>query len=414
MNITNSNSDLLHQEVLISTDSNSQLWNICVWDYDSGSSLLNYSNCNTVSHSLSFIKQDFMVTAVYNKPFIYCWNLKSRAQQFTKITCAGCVSALDVSSCGNYIAVGIDDKVNVWQTYSGKILSVLARHFQKITCVKFAYNDQYLITASNDSIILVWDLNEILTKQYDSVEPTFTWNAHSLGINDIFVSKNNHRVLSVSNDQTCKLWNLLSGNLMFSLVFNSIPTRVLLDNIESNLYISLSNGTILNIGIKSVLQESNKIINENEHGTFIGHKQRVNALAISLDDCTLASGSDDCAIRVWDTNTRQCIRVLNHNGPVTNLDFKLGSYFFNDEKSQITPIHTRFYSDTDFNTEDTINALMKPSISLDGKLGIKEFLTDVDLYENADEYFELKNKFESVKQINEKSYKFALNEILRK
>jgi WD40 repeat protein len=132
---------------------------------------------------------------------------------------------------------------------------------------------------------------------------------------------------------------------------------------------------------KKKLHDSNKLINENEHGLFNGHKwgtlifglnktffkqnlfsrKEVNCLAVSLDDSKLASGSEDCSIRIWDTITRQCIKILNHNGivicastvesfclskfntnhflgPVTNIDFKIGSYFFNEDKSPVVPI----------------------------------------------------------------------------
>jgi WD40 repeat protein len=39
-------------------------------------------------------------------------------------------------------------------------MSVLTRHFQKITKIVFALNDQYLITSSEDGFILVWDFHE--------------------------------------------------------------------------------------------------------------------------------------------------------------------------------------------------------------------------------------------------------------
>jgi hypothetical protein len=78
MNIFNTNVDLLHKEVLISTDTNTQLWNICVWDYTSGSHLLSFNNCSVQTHGLTFINNDYMLCAVSNKPFIYYWNLKSR------------------------------------------------------------------------------------------------------------------------------------------------------------------------------------------------------------------------------------------------------------------------------------------------------------------------------------------------
>lgn len=62
----------------------------------------------------------------------------------------------------------------------------------------------------------------------------------------------------------------------------------------------------------------------------------MNCLSISLDDFTLASGSADGTIRIWDTYSRQCIKVINQNAEVTNIEFKLRTIFFNDEPN-LTP-----------------------------------------------------------------------------
>lgn len=40
---------------------------------------------------------------------------------------------------------------------------------------------------------------------------------------------------------------------------------------------------------------------------------------MSMDDFTLASGSDDSTIKIWDTLSRQCIKVISHTGmPLIN------------------------------------------------------------------------------------------------
>ena len=78
MNIQTSDDENLHQEILLSTDINSQLTNIYAWDYDSGSNLLAYNNCSATKNGLGFLKQDYMLCAIHQKPFIYCWNLKNR------------------------------------------------------------------------------------------------------------------------------------------------------------------------------------------------------------------------------------------------------------------------------------------------------------------------------------------------
>ena len=45
----------------------------------------------------------------------------------------------------------------------------------------------------------------VLTTEREYLKPAFTWNAHSMKINDMFVSQISDRVVSVSSDQTCKV-----------------------------------------------------------------------------------------------------------------------------------------------------------------------------------------------------------------
>ena len=40
----------------------------------------------------------------------------------------------------------------------------------------------------------------------------------------------------------------------------------------------------------------------------------VTSLSLSMDGSILLSGSKDCTARVWDVNSRQCLKVLEHKG----------------------------------------------------------------------------------------------------
>jgi hypothetical protein len=68
----------LQKEVLVSTDKSGEFWNISVWDYNTGTTLTTYKNSNTIPHGLTFLKDDYMLCAIYNKPYIMCWNLKGK------------------------------------------------------------------------------------------------------------------------------------------------------------------------------------------------------------------------------------------------------------------------------------------------------------------------------------------------
>jgi len=41
------------------------------------------------------------------------------------------------------------------------------------------------------------------------MKPFFTWDSHSLKINDIYVSQTSDRIISASADQTCKVISFL-------------------------------------------------------------------------------------------------------------------------------------------------------------------------------------------------------------
>lgn len=104
----------------------------------------------------------------------------------------------------------------------------LDKHLQNVSCVRFSSDDRYLITASDDTTILVWDFNElvvlqvydmniitksdllrVITTEKEYLKPVHTWNSHSMRVNDLFVSKTSQRVVSVSADQTCKVNHVL-------------------------------------------------------------------------------------------------------------------------------------------------------------------------------------------------------------
>lgn len=70
----------LTKEVLLSTDIYGQFWNICIWDYNTGTSLHTYKNASTISHGLDFSKDNYMLCAIHNKPYIIYWNLKGKVK----------------------------------------------------------------------------------------------------------------------------------------------------------------------------------------------------------------------------------------------------------------------------------------------------------------------------------------------
>lgn len=45
------------------------------------------------------------------------------------------------------------------QVSTGKLLSVLSRHYQDVTCLKFTDDSSHFISGGKDNLALVWNLS---------------------------------------------------------------------------------------------------------------------------------------------------------------------------------------------------------------------------------------------------------------
>jgi len=160
-----------------------------------------------------------------------------------------------------------------------------------------------------------------------TIKPWHTWSGHSLPITDIFIGSGGvmAHIASVSLDQTCKIWEFRSKELLCTLSFDHSLTSVMLDNSEDHLYVGTSVGLIYQVELFDRNMSIEKHISNDKDGSkmFTGHTKQVNSLQISMAAHILVSGSLDANIRIWDIASRQCIRVLPHKGPISNLLVRL-------------------------------------------------------------------------------------------
>lgn len=67
-------------EVIISSDSGSQLWNSTVFDLHSGSSLLSYRGGNSSSRALTVLGGQYLLSAQLGKNFINVWEIQRKVR----------------------------------------------------------------------------------------------------------------------------------------------------------------------------------------------------------------------------------------------------------------------------------------------------------------------------------------------
>ncbi|KAJ3599938.1 hypothetical protein NHX12_033890 [Muraenolepis orangiensis] len=310
-------------EVILSTDCSSPLVNCSVLDLLSGASLLSYRGGSTSSRGLTLLDQRHLLGAQLGRNFINVWDVQRKDQMQQKILCPGVVTCLASSPNGLYLAAGIAESLYLWEVSTGCLLAVLSRHYQDISCVQFTDDSSHFITGAKDNLALVWRLASVIQlDQGPSPDPLHVLSRHSLPITDLHcgLMGPQARVASASLDQTVKLWEVCSGELLLSILFDVGIMSVTLDPCEYFLFCGGSDGNIFQVSLCSQSLNRDQTFQSDSDGNqvFKGHRNLVSCLSVSMDGTLLLSGSHDETLRLWDIQSKQSIRCFTQKGHVTN------------------------------------------------------------------------------------------------
>ncbi|XP_041359001.1 WD repeat-containing protein 18-like [Gigantopelta aegis] len=423
-------------EILMTSDASGHLWNACVWDIQTGASLLTYRGGSTGPRTLCVLGGDYLIGADSNKPLLHLWSLQKKDQTQMRIVCPGRVTSLAVSPDGSYCVAGIAEKLHVWQVCSGNLLAVVSRHYQNINVIKFTDDGSHFISAAADNLIIVWSLTSVVSLSAYSTgqsDPRHVWSSHSLPITDLHVGAGGvrARVISSSLDHTCKLWDIASGSLLCTFVFDVGISSITMDMAEFRIFAGGTNGNIFAVNMygqpmKTERHISSTELEESGVTCFKGHEKQVTQLSVSLDGTRLVSGSHDCTCRLWDIFSGQCLRTLVHKGIVTNAFFMLTPQgIANPDKPPMLPIQQfkrslHMSSEADKNTTETLDVRLQDNTNGADKLYRKprdNSVTDIlqeearlDLLQQNTKT--LSNEVAMLKAKNKQMYEFCVEHIL--
>uniref|UniRef100_A0A3Q3F490 WD repeat-containing protein 18 n=1 Tax=Kryptolebias marmoratus TaxID=37003 RepID=A0A3Q3F490_KRYMA len=194
-------------------------------------------------------------------------------------------------------------------------------------------------------------------------EPRHILSRHSLPITDLHCGRMGAqaRIATASLDQTVKVWELSSGEMLMSVLFDVEIMSVTFDPCEYFLFCGGSDGNIFQVS----LQE--KSFQSASEGTqvFKGHRNLVTCLSVSMDGTLLLSGSHDETVRLWDIQSRQSVRCLAHKGPVTNaviLPVSANMFLPDSRPAVPLPRFSRHLQASEGNDEDSGAVCLRPAL----------------------------------------------------
>ena len=376
------------------------------------------------------------MTANNVKPLLSMWAINnSDTIQNVKFVLPGKANALAVSPDGVFLVAAVQENIYVWQIATGKMLTMLTKHYQPINCIKFTDDGSHFVSGGQDGQVIVWSLSAAIGNPYqtESIEQLHSFSDHALPVTDLWIGTGGMRALlvSVSMDRTCKIYDIGSGNMLLSLVFQEMLTAVTLDRVEIGLFVGTSLGNIYHYRLQPQPRTREYHITDEDklNNKFAGHTKAITCLAVSLDQQTLMSGSEDANVITWNIQSRSLLKTLPHKGAITNAIFILTSQVMFDREAKlelITKNFQRMKDSAETRETEAIEMLVAPEMD-DSSY---RFLPDIfsSRYEkftssnksamisngsNDNEVEKLKAEVETLKKVNKELFEFSSKKLMK-
>ena len=203
-------------------------------------------------------------------------------------------------------SVGDDCYLKVWNIHTGDEIGSGFKHNSAILSLTISNNNNYLFIGLADYNIIQYNI-----KLGMSTPPKTFQLQHSGKINQLNVTKNDQKLVSASDDNTLRVWNINSATC----------ERKLQGHVGAVLSVTSTNKVknIISGGADKIIKIWD-IENGAEKLQLKGHKGGVYALFLTNDDKKLLSGSSDETIRIWRYKTGEQLNIiLGHHGIVRNI-----------------------------------------------------------------------------------------------
>ncbi|AQZ11640.1 ELP2 (YGR200C) [Zygosaccharomyces parabailii] len=191
------------------------------------------------------------------------------------------------------------------------VYATLKGHNSEVTCVKFIPNTDFMVSASEDHHVKIWEFSSLECVQ------TIEHYRHSI----VSLAVWEKMIVVGSADGLISLWVLEDGqfilNYEFSICKGFLPLSLSVINIQDDGFLLAVGGTKTKVFIYSFVLSGTRIENFQSAAELEGHEDWIKSLAFRYKDspgeCLLATGSQDRYIRLWKVRLNELIDDSDEN-----------------------------------------------------------------------------------------------------
>ena len=218
------------------------------------------------------------------------------------------------------VSAGQDGKVIVWpfdpnaEPREDAERTVFVGHEGPVFAAAFAPDGARVASAGYDKRVLVWkpeeidnvDLRQIVANQPTAPQPARAFEGHSAPVRDVSFSADGQSVLSAGDDNTVRIWDVMTGKVDAVLRGHSRPVQ--------SCAFSPDGRNVVSVGqegqIKSWRILENKEIRTPQGRLLVGHQDAILQGAFSPDGQRIVTASRDHTARIYDAQSGESLFEL--------------------------------------------------------------------------------------------------------
>ncbi|CAF0832432.1 unnamed protein product [Didymodactylos carnosus] len=246
---------------------------------------------------------------------------------YKKLTVAGPVSSMVFMFEKTWLACAIGNRIFIYKIDEGRHISTLSAHIRQINVLLYDDDKGCLISGGEDGLVYRWDIEGIKLDRNIESQPAKSYQGHTQAINDLSVIKlaKSHLLLTASNDSSVRLWDIVSGKCICTLLCPSEVHSICSAELSRTIFCGLSNGNIHAISLSQLTtlqhqsQNSSITIDQTNSRIFNHHSGIVNCLQLSDHEQILYSGGKDKNFAIWDVPSGQIRFKTQNHGAISNV-----------------------------------------------------------------------------------------------